>query len=118
MGDSTTDKRDLKDRVADLRDWLGGGKQTIVAYRDLATGDLEDFDGNPIDPDDHGADNLLILDVSEVMEREKAEKGGREILGDYEGVPWGEISLRCSTHDRADSPRARGPSTYRIKKKI
>lgn len=84
-----TDKRDLEDRVADLRDRLGGGEKIIVAYWDLATGEITDFDGHPIDPDDHGADKLLILEESVVMEREKAEKEGRKILGPYEDAPDG-----------------------------
>lgn len=82
-------RRDLEKRVDDLADRFGGDEEILVARRDLATGEVTDFDGNPVDPDDHGADTLLILEESIVMERERAEKEGREIIGPYEGGPEG-----------------------------
>ena len=89
MGDSMTDKRDIEDRVSDLRDRLGSGEQTIVARRNLSTGDLKDFDGNPIDPDDHEADKLVVFEEALVMSRQQAESENREIIGEYADAPEG-----------------------------
>ena len=63
--------------------------RSLIARCDPITGDLEDFDGNPIDPDDHRADTLLRYRSVIVMERERAEKEGREIIGPYEDAPEG-----------------------------
>lgn len=107
-----TDKRDLEDRVADLRDRLGGNEEILVARRDLATGEVTDLDGNPVDLDNHGADTLLILEESIVMERERAEKEGHEIIGPYEDGPDGRDLVETPA-DRIGSDDLRDGVTSR-----
>lgn len=87
-------------RGSDRRSSGKNGKEVLVARRDLATGDLEDFDGNPIDPDGHRADELVVFEEVLVMEHEKAEQQDRTILGLYEGGSVErESSWRYSAHN-------------------
>lgn len=57
---------------------------------------LMDVDGELVDAEDHGADQLIIIDDSLVMERERAEHEGREILGPAEGAPEGRDVVRVA----------------------
>ena len=82
-------KRELRESVDDLRENMGGAKEQLFAWRDPVTGDLEDGKGNPIDPDDHGADQLITITETLVMERERAERHDLTILGPHDGVPEG-----------------------------
>ena len=79
-------KRELRESVDDLRESMGG-TEVRMAWRDMVTGDLEDGNGNPIDPDDHGADRLVVFEETIVMERERAEQHDLTILGPYDGGP-------------------------------
>lgn len=78
-------RRSLEKRVDALADDLGDGDSLLVAYRDARTGELETPEGEPVDADDHGADQLIIIEESVVMARDDAEREGREILGPATG---------------------------------
>lgn len=76
-------KRDLEDLEAEA-DGVGS-EVFLFAYRDPRTGELTTSDGEPIVPNDR--DGLLAVEHTVVMERERAEEHGIEILGPAEDVP-------------------------------
>lgn len=73
-------RRDIERRLDQL-DGDGSMADLVVAYRDPRTGDLEDLDGRPVDPENHGAETLVVIEETMVCKRERAESNGWEILG-------------------------------------
>lgn len=74
---------DLEDDLAALEAATDdiGGEELLFARRDPRTGELTTSGGEAVDPDDHGADQLIIVESVIVMDRERAEANGLDILG-------------------------------------
>jgi hypothetical protein len=95
-------KRELERALADLEDAPGTGKKLLVARRDPKTGELtEASTGEPVDPTDHGAEQLVVIERSVVMDREEAEQAGCEVLGPAKDVPPGRDVVRIVWDDAA-----------------
>ena len=73
-------QRDIERRLDQL-DGDGSKADLMVAYRDPRTGDLEDLDGRTVNPEDHGAETLIVIEETMVCKRERAASNGWEILG-------------------------------------
>lgn len=74
-------RRELRRRVDELTDDLESEETIEVAFRDPCSGELATPDGEPVDPDDQGARQLIVIERTLVMEGERAEAHGIEILG-------------------------------------
>ena len=72
-------KRDLEKAVENLDTGSDDESGILVVYKHPKTGAYYDMDGDEIDPPDDSL--LIVLSHTVVMEREKAEAEGNEILG-------------------------------------
>lgn len=70
----------------------------LIAYKDPISGGLEDGDGNPVNLDDHGADQLIAFSKTLVMSRQQAEDENYEMSMSTRTLPLAAISSKWSTH--------------------
>ena len=82
-------KRSIESRLDDLEQETGDDTGGVtIAYRNPVTDELTTPDGEPIDRNEHTG-VLIELTRSLVMERERAEREGRTILGPAEDAAEG-----------------------------
>jgi hypothetical protein len=80
----TPDRKDLKERLADLEDQVHE-EDVQVLWDAIGTDELVDRTGEPAEFDPNA--ETVVIHRSLVMPREQAEEEGRKILGPAEDTP-------------------------------
>jgi len=89
-------KRELERVLDDLSDQTASESEDIVVVkRDTHSGEIRTLDGEPVEQDLE-EQTVVVINETIVMDRERAEEAGREILGPAESAPPGRDAVRVA----------------------